>query len=88
MANGQLSVNDLLRQKFQELKTQEAVILAESKPHRDAVDALQPQIETLLEQKRGHGSQARTIEEPLADVRREMASISRALSGKTTIERA
>lgn len=75
---------DELRTLYNQLKQEEATILATSAPVRAERDALQEDIAPLLAQDKALADQIRSIEQPrLAEVRNMLGPLAVALGGKS-----
>lgn len=77
--------NELLRRKFSELCAQRDAILAKSIPLREQRDGIVAKAAVAAAKADAVTGQIKEIEAPLFDLHNEIATISRALGGKTAV---
>lgn len=81
MAKG--DTEKMLRARFREACAERDAIRAQAKPYRDERDALQADADRITAKQKALADQFKVIEAPLLDLDKEIATISRALGGKT-----
>jgi hypothetical protein len=78
-----MTTDETLRARFWELMAQKEAIEAEAKPLRDEYEQKSQRASALLAEAKLIADQFKVIEAPAFDIAQELATIARALKGKT-----